>query len=208
MATPLSSSPVSKTRPAPSLKKEDPPSSRIAMTRVIAASEPPANLQMYLKRPTQESNDAVNAVVRSIIEDVRDNGDAAVLRSTHEFDKAGCITAPVLHAPFLSQLMELPPDIRDAIDVGISNIARFHRAQQGSNDALQMETMPAVVCSRFSRPIARVGLYIPGGTAVLPSTAMMLGVPPWWRGVKRSCLPPRLALTAPSLRKLCISRTG
>jgi phosphoribosyl-ATP pyrophosphohydrolase / phosphoribosyl-AMP cyclohydrolase / histidinol dehydrogenase len=83
------------------------------------------------------------------------------------------LTSPVIHAPFPPSLMQLPLETIRAIDLSFDNIQRFHRAQR-EEKPLQVETMPGVVCSRFSRPIERVGLYIPGGTAVLPSTALML----------------------------------
>lgn len=150
---------------------------RLEMTRVVTASTPENIVKDHLKRPSQKSNDAIVGLVRPIVQEVRENGDAAVLKYTHKFEKATSLTSPVIHAPFPPELMKLEPDTRRAIDVSISNISKFHASQKGGSDALRMETMPGVVCSRFSRPIERVGLYIPGGTAVLPSTAMMLGVP-------------------------------
>jgi phosphoribosyl-ATP pyrophosphohydrolase/phosphoribosyl-AMP cyclohydrolase/histidinol dehydrogenase len=163
------------------------------MKRVITASTTPQVVSEYLKRPSQKSNEAIVNLVKPIIQDVRDGGDAAVLKYTHKFEKATSLTSPVIHAPFPAELMKLSPDVQEAIDISIGNIDRFHSAQKGSNDALQMETMPGVVCSRFSRPIERVGLYIPGGTAVLPSTAMMLGVPAMVAGCNKIVLasPPR-----------------
>ncbi|KAJ9069335.1 trifunctional histidinol dehydrogenase [Entomophthora muscae] len=73
--------------------------------------------------------------------------------------------------------MELSESTRHAIDVAHDNIYRFHLAQAEAEGILEVETCPGVVCTRFSRPIQRVGLYIPGGTAILPSTALMLGIP-------------------------------
>ncbi|KAI9368101.1 histidinol dehydrogenase-domain-containing protein [Aspergillus egyptiacus] len=182
-------------KPAPAPEKEEPKAddSRIEMTRVITASTPVEKVQDYLKRPSQKSNDAIVGLVKPIVQDVRENGDEAVLKYTHKFEKATSLTSPVLNAPFPPELMKLSPDVQEAIDVSVSNIAKFHSAQKGSNDAMQMETMPGVVCSRFSRPIERVGLYIPGGTAVLPSTAMMLGVPAMVAGCKKIVFasPPR-----------------
>lgn len=89
-------------------------------------------------------------IVRPIVEDVRRNGDAAVLKGAYKFEGATSLTTPVLHAPFPSELMNLPSGIQEAIDVSISNIARFYRAQKGDNDALRIETMPGVVCFCFS----------------------------------------------------------
>lgn len=178
-------------KPASEEKKED--LSRIEMTRVVTSSTPVQKVQDYLKRPSQKSNDAIVGLVKPIVQEVRENGDAGVLKYTHKFEKATSLTSPVISAPFPPELMKLSPETQEAIDVSISNIAKFHGAQKGSNDALKMETMPGVVCSRFSRPIARVGLYIPGGTAVLPSTAMMLGVPAMVAGCQKIVLasPPR-----------------
>ena len=88
--------------------------------------------------------------------------------------------------------MRLPRETIEAIDISFENIRRFHAAQK-EDKPLSVETMPGVVCSRFSKPIERVGLYVPGGTAVLPSTALMLGVPAMVAGCKKIVLasPPR-----------------
>lgn len=179
--------------PAPAPAPVEDRTSRIEMKRVITSSTPVTEVKEFLKRPSQKSNDAIVAIAKPIIQDVRDNGDAAVLKYTHKFEKATSLTSPVIKAPFPAELMKLSPDVQEAIDISIGNIQRFHTAQKGSNDTLRMETMPGVVCSRFSRPIERVGLYIPGGTAVLPSTAMMLGVPAMVAGCQKIVLasPPR-----------------
>lgn len=130
-------------------------------------------LEDVLQRPSQRSTDDIMNIVNPIIQEVRKGGDAAVLKYTHKFEKATSLISPVLQAPFPPELMKLPPETIEAIDISFENIRRFHTAQR-EDKPLQVETMPGVVCSRFSRPIERVGLYVPGGTAVLPSTAMML----------------------------------
>ncbi|KAJ5096744.1 Histidine biosynthesis trifunctional-protein [Penicillium angulare] len=188
--------PQAKPTPAPAPAPAPAPvedRSRIEMQRVITASTPVSEVKDFLKRPSQKSNEAIVGLVKPIIQDVRENGDAGVLKYTHKFEKATSLTSPVIKAPFPAELMKLTPDVQEAIDISIGNIERFHSAQKGSNDALKMETMPGVVCSRFSRAIERVGLYIPGGTAVLPSTAMMLGVPAMVAGCQKIVLasPPR-----------------
>ncbi|KAI9873244.1 MAG: trifunctional histidinol dehydrogenase, partial [Watsoniomyces obsoletus] len=88
--------------------------------------------------------------------------------------------------------MQLPEKTIRAINTSYDNILKFHSAQKESAP-LVVSTMPGVTCSRFSRPIEKVGLYIPGGTAVLPSTALMLGVPAMAAGCKNIILasPPR-----------------
>ena len=149
---------------------------RIRMRRLDSSKGSSDALRDALRRPSQRSTAQIMSVVKPIIEDIRINGDSALLKYTHKFEKATSLTSPVLKAPFSEDLMKLDPDAIEAIDISFENIRLFHNAQK-DNGPLQVETMPGVTCSRFSRPIERVGLYVPGGTAVLPSTAMMLGVP-------------------------------
>ena len=127
-----------------------------------------------LKRPVLKSDEMI-AKVRPIVEDVRRRGDAALLELTAKFDKAK-LSSPIIFPPFAPDSMQVDSDVRSAIDIAYANIRKFHEAQIDGK-TLVVETMPGVVCSRFARPIARVGLYVPGGTAILPSTALMLGIP-------------------------------
>ncbi|KAK5728723.1 trifunctional histidinol dehydrogenase [Elasticomyces elasticus] len=176
--------------------KDDPAgvndSGRIQMRRYVTADEAPETIREALQRPSQRSTDKIMAIVQPIIKDVREQGDKALLSYTHRFEKATSLTTPVLKAPFPQSLMQLPPETIEAIDISFENIRKFHAAQ-AEEKPLYVETMPGVVCSRFVRPIERVGLYVPGGTAVLPSTAMMLGVPAMVAGCKTIVLasPPR-----------------
>ena len=165
---------------------------RIRMTRYDTTNASPQTIQEALKRPSQRSTDKIMGIVKPIIDDVRSNGDRSLLAYTHKFEKATSLTSPVVHAPFAPSLMQLPPETIQAINTSFENIKRFHAAQAESKP-LRVETMPGVVCSRFSRAIERVGLYVPGGTAVLPSTALMLGVPAMVAGCKKIVLasPPR-----------------
>ncbi|KAK5170995.1 trifunctional histidinol dehydrogenase [Saxophila tyrrhenica] len=176
--------------------KEDPAGvskdGRIRMRRLVTAEESPDVVQEALKRPSQRSTEKIMGIVNPIIKDVQSGGDKALLGYTHKFEKATSLTSPVLKAPFPQSLMQLPQETIEAIDISFENIRKFHAAQQEERP-LEVETMPGVVCSRFSRAIERVGLYVPGGTAVLPSTAMMLGVPAMVAGCKRIVIasPPR-----------------
>ena len=165
---------------------------KIRMRRFRTSTTDAAILQDVLQRPSQRSTDHILNIVGPIIKDVRDGGDAALLRYTHKFEKATSLNSPVLRAPFPQHLMQLPPETIEAIDISFKNIESFHAAQLETKP-LQKETMPGVVCARFSRPIERVGCYVPGGTAVLPSTAMMLGVPAMVAGCKKIIIasPPR-----------------
>ena len=117
--------------------------------------------------------------VQPILDDVQNEGDAAIRRYTKKFD--GFDPDPLTIDPS-SVSVKLDPKIKDAIDLALSNIFKFHREQFIAN--LEVQTMKGVVCSRIAKPIERVGLYIPGGTAPLPSTTMMLGVPALVAGCK------------------------
>jgi phosphoribosyl-ATP pyrophosphohydrolase/phosphoribosyl-AMP cyclohydrolase/histidinol dehydrogenase len=171
------------------VKKEDGP---IVMKRYDATQISEKELLDVLQRPSQKSNDVIMGIVNPIITAVRTRGDAAVLEYTHKFEKATSLTSPILRAPFPQSMMNLPQETIDAIDISFENIRKFHAAQK-EDKPLEVETMPGIICSRFVRPIERVGLYVPGGTAVLPSTALMLGVPAMVAGCKRIVMatPPR-----------------
>jgi phosphoribosyl-ATP pyrophosphohydrolase/phosphoribosyl-AMP cyclohydrolase/histidinol dehydrogenase len=167
-------------------------SGRIQMKRYSSLTHSSAVIQEALKRPSQRSTDMIMGIVNPIIKDVRENGDKALLSYTHKFDKATSLTSAVLKAPFPESMMQLPRETIAAIDISYENIRRFHAAQK-EDKPLIVETMPGVICSRFVRPIERVGLYVPGGTAVLPSTALMLGVPAMVAGCQKIVIatPPR-----------------
>lgn len=140
-----------------------------------------------LLRPKMDF-DAIFGIVKPILEDVRQNGDDAVKTYTAQFD--GASTDKICINP-ANVPVELDSELQKAIDTAFDNIFRFHKAQMFPS--LDMETMPGVRCMRVSRPIERVGIYIPGGTAVLPSSAMMLTIPAMLAGCKTVVLatPPR-----------------
>ncbi|KAK7203324.1 histidinol dehydrogenase-domain-containing protein [Myxozyma melibiosi] len=160
-------------------KKED--NGRIALTRYNVADVSAKALDDLLRRPAQKNANIMN-LVTPIVEAVRTRGDAALLEFTAKFEKAH-LKSPVLKAPFPAELMALDEKTKAAIDMSIENVRKFH-AGQLEKEPLVVETQPGVVCSRFARPIETVGLYVPGGTAILPSTALMLGVPAQVAGCK------------------------
>jgi hypothetical protein len=134
-----------------------------------------------LKRPLMSSSDMISRVT-PIIDTVRNGGDAGLRSLVVKFDR--CSPAEntsfpiVLSAPFPPESLKLDPKVKAAIDQAYHNIRVFHQAQMDKERAtLEVETMPGVICSRFARPIEKVGIYVPGGTAILPSTALMLAVP-------------------------------
>ncbi|KAL0576916.1 trifunctional histidinol dehydrogenase [Marasmius crinis-equi] len=143
-----------------------------------------------LRRPVLKSDEMIEKV-KPIVSEVRARGDAALLDFTAKFDKAK-LTSTCMFPPYPKEGMQMPEEVRLAIDKAYANIKKFHEAQT-DGATLEVETMPGVVCSRFARAIARVGLYIPGGTAILPSTALMLGIPAQVAGCKEIVFatPPR-----------------
>lgn len=171
---------------APTLAKDG----NIQMSTYDLASSSPEQRAQLLRRPVLNSNQMIDKV-KPIVEQVRTRGDTALLELTAKFDRAQ-LDSTVIFPPYAPETMQLDPDVRNAIDIAYSNIYKFHKAQT-TDTVLKVETMPGVVCSRFARPIARVGLYIPGGTAILPSTALMLGIPAQVAGCKEIVFatPPR-----------------
>ncbi|KAJ2043520.1 trifunctional histidinol dehydrogenase [Coemansia sp. S16] len=163
------------------------PGEKIAL-RVYSADElSESERDALLQRPLVDSQEIMRRV-RPIVDAVRARGDAAVLELTAKFDGAQ-MDSVVVRAPF--NVPELPDAVRAAIDQAYANVRCFHAAQLPADSAV--ETMPGVTCRRFSRAIERVGLYVPGGTAVLPSSALMLGVPAQVAGCREIVLatPPR-----------------
>ncbi|SCW03030.1 LAFE_0G01398g1_1 [Lachancea fermentati] len=141
---------------------------------VVEANDSVA-VESALSRPIQKTSEIMH-LVNPIVERVRNEGDKALIEFTSKFDGVD-LEAPVLEAPFPPEYFEgLTEEMKEALDLSMENVRKFHAAQL-QKEVLEVETQPGVICSRFPRPIEKVGLYIPGGTAVLPSTALMLGVP-------------------------------
>ena len=173
------------------------PYSPIQMRHADLATVSAAQRSALLRRPVLDSKQMIEKA-RPIVDEVRKRGDAAVLELTALHDKVQ-LKAPVIHAPFydpstgecLDRSGPIDPTVRDAIDKAYANVRKFHEAQVSA--PLVVETVPGVICERFTRPIARVGLYVPGGTAILPSSAYMLGIPAQVAGCEEIVLatPPR-----------------
>jgi histidinol dehydrogenase len=128
-----------------------------------------------LRRPAQRDAAAVKEGAQGIIDAVRREGDAAVLALTEKFDEVRLTSMRVTPQEFGDAERALTAGQIAAIDRAISNVRRFHAAQ--GSLPLRVETAPGVVCERISVPIRAVGLYVPAGSAPLPSTAIMLAVP-------------------------------
>ena len=149
-----------------------------------------AQIQGLISRNTDEDN-SIEERVLSIISEVKQSGDKALLNFAEKFDNVK------LDKIFLDkhEIQLIAGSIgeiqKHAIDIAYQNIKRFHESQLIREE--KIETMPGVNCWRESRAIEKVGLYIPGGTAVLPSTFLMLGVPARIAGCKELvvCSPPQ-----------------
>ena len=133
----------------------------------------------------------VAARVRAIFGQVREGGDAALLSLASELDKASMTSLLVSEAEFAAAASQVPADLQAAIRQARANIEAFHAAQR--EPELRVETMPGVACSRRAVPVQRVGLYVPGGSAPLFSTLLMLGVPARLAGCPQVvvCTPPQ-----------------
>ena len=128
-----------------------------------------------LRRPAMAESTAVAARVREIIARVRADGDAALVQLTQAIDGVALGNLEVSAEEFEAASGKLTLEQRQAIDAAAKNITTFHRAQ--IPQPIDMETAPGVRCQRVLRPVRSVGLYVPAGTAPLPSTALMLGIP-------------------------------
>ena len=144
-----------------------------------------------LQRPAVAANDEIVASVRAILADVSNNGDVALKELTTRLDKVELDDFKVSPAEFTEARKELSQEQIDALKVAISNVTRYHEAQL--NEPVSVQTTAGVVCERITRPIPAVGLYVPAGTAPLPSTAIMLAVPSGIAGCPTRILttPPR-----------------
>lgn len=142
-----------------------------------------------LKRPTQTFEE-IETVVNQVFEDVQSNGDQAVRKYTKQFDKVSLSSIVVTEDEINTAVQKVSNELKEAIQLAASNIEKFHKAQQSKR--VYQETMPGVVCWQEKRPIQKVGLYIPGGTAPLFSTVLMLAIPAKLSGCQEIilCSPP------------------
>jgi histidinol dehydrogenase len=148
------------------------------------------DIQKLVQRNVDPANE-VRAIVEEVIAEVRKNGDSALISYAAKFDKVE------LNKLYLdkNELTDIAAAVSDeqkaALQLAYANIYKFHEAQVKAE--AKIETMPGVTCWRELRPIEKVGLYIPGGSAVLPSTFLMLGIPARIAGCREIvvCSPPQ-----------------
>ncbi|MAF83300.1 MAG: histidinol dehydrogenase [Chromatiales bacterium] len=144
-----------------------------------------------LARPAVTSNPELGEQIARIIRQVRENGDEALRELTLRFDQLELEALRVDAEETRLAEQQVSDDARAAIATAIRNIKSFHTAQLA--DPIRVETAPGVICERINRPIGAVGLYVPAGSAPLPSTAIMLAVPAQLAQCPVSiiCTPPR-----------------
>jgi len=128
-----------------------------------------------LQRPALTAHADMNAEAANIIAAVRRFGDSALYDFAIQFDGCTLDQLRISEAEIYAAEAALSPDAKAAIDVAIANVRRFHQAQLPSD--IDVEIGPGIRCERVSQPIDTVGLYVPAGSAPLPSTAIMLAVP-------------------------------
>lgn len=142
-----------------------------------------------LKRPAQEKKN-LEAIVLGVFEDIKKDGDKALKSYTAKFDGAELDNLLVSEQEFAEATASTPDNLKAAIDNAAQNIYKFHKVQETEEE--KIETQPGVECWRKVTPIEKVGLYIPGGTAPLFSTVLMLAIPAKIAGCKEIvlCTPP------------------
>ncbi|WP_339653546.1 histidinol dehydrogenase [Flavobacterium frigidarium] len=149
----------------------------------------PETWSAILERPTKTVDD-IELTVKEIFKEVQKNGDAAIAKYTSIFDGVTFENLEVSQQEIEDAVANVPTELKEAIQLAKSNIEKFHTAQKTAK--VEVETVEGVQCWQEKRPIQKVGLYIPGGTAPLFSTVLMLAVPANIAGCKEIvlCSPP------------------
>jgi len=143
-----------------------------------------------LARPSALTDPAMVQSVRDILLSVKTDGDAALIKYASQFDKVDLSSLIIQKAELKSAWQDLPQEQKQALEQAKANIDAFHIAQKP--EPISVETMPGVICRREVRAIDTVGLYVPGGTAPLVSTLLMLAIPAKIAGCDR-----RIIITPP-----------
>ncbi|EOV3153057.1 histidinol dehydrogenase, partial [Cronobacter malonaticus] len=156
-----------------------------------------------LMRPAISASESITRTVAEILDNVKARGDAALREYSAKFDKTEVAALSVTPEEIDAAAARLDDNVKQAMAVAVANIEKFHRAQQLA--PVDIETLPGVRCQQVTRPVASVGLYIPGGSAPLFSTVLMLATPARIAGCKRVvlCSPPPIADEILYAAKLC-----
>ncbi|WP_237385298.1 histidinol dehydrogenase [Xenorhabdus sp. Sc-CR9] len=149
--------------------------------------------KILLTRPAVAASEDISYTVKQILETVKARGDQSLREFNQRFDKIAVETIQIAANEVDAAASRLTPEIKQAIQQAMNNIRRFHEAQKP--EEIDVETLPGVRCQQITRPIDSVGLYIPGGSAPLPSTVLMLGIPANIAGCRKVilCSPPPIA---------------
>ncbi|MFH8134974.1 histidinol dehydrogenase [Pantoea osteomyelitidis] len=149
--------------------------------------------QALLTRPAISASDAISQTVGEVLDKVKKQGDAALREFSARFDKTQVDAVRVSDAQIAAASERLSTTLKQAMAVAVANIETFHNAQQLAT--VDIETQPGVRCQQITRPVQSVGLYIPGGSAPLFSTVLMLATPARIAGCGRVvlCSPPPVA---------------
>ncbi|MUK69590.1 histidinol dehydrogenase [Aliivibrio fischeri] len=156
-----------------------------------------------LQRPAITEGANITAAVTSVINTVKQEGDVGILALTEKFDGVKPDSIRVSKSEIDAASDRLTEEMKTALKQAYSNISKFHQAQKPQ--PVKVETQPGVVCEQITMPVNKVGLYIPGGSAPLPSTVLMLGVPAQIAGCHKVvlCSPPPIADEILYVAKLC-----
>jgi histidinol dehydrogenase len=173
------------------------------MKSVVWQSLTEEQKESALERPAITEGANITAAVSDVINQVRTEGDMALLALTEKFDGIRPDSIRVSQQEIDAASERLSENMKQALEQAYANISQFHKAQ--IPQPVKVETQPGVVCEQVTRPINKVGLYIPGGSAPLPSTVLMLGVPSQIAGCQKVvlCSPPPIADEILYVAKLC-----
>lgn len=173
------------------------------MRTVVWQSLSESQQDSILERPAITEGANITSAVADVIRQVRAGGDKALIELTEKFDRVVPQSIRVSNQEIDEASARLSETMKSALKQAYDNIAKFHKAQKPQ--PLKVETQPGVICEQVTRPINSVGLYIPGGSAPLPSTVLMLGVPSQIAGCRKVvlCSPPPIADEILYVAKLC-----
>lgn len=146
-----------------------------------------------LTRPAMTASDSISQSVADILDQVKQYGDEALKALSIKFDKVQINHVKLSNSEIKMAIDRVNPDLKQAMQLAVSNIKKFHQAQV--KQTITVETMPGITCQLVTRPINSVGLYIPGGSAPLLSTVLMLAIPANIAGCRKVilCSPPPIA---------------
>ncbi|MFQ1042155.1 histidinol dehydrogenase [Gilliamella sp. CG16] len=146
-----------------------------------------------LTRPAMTASDSISQSVADILDQVKQYGDEALKALSNKFDKVQINQIKLSNSEIKMAIDRVNPDLKQAMQLAVNNIKKFHQAQV--KQTVTVETMPGIKCQLVTRPINSVGLYIPGGSAPLLSTVLMLAIPANIAGCRKVilCSPPPIA---------------